>query len=212
MKRMFFVMLIMLLLPINVLAGCSDEEIIRLQKMANNINTSYTYDETTKSFTLTFTNFNEELVISDISNKKDYLYRGELNINNLKSGKYNYYVYALDKNCYDNELGIKSVSLPFYNIYYNYDECKNIKNYRYCSKWLPNEIDYDTWKKKVTEYKNSIEKEEQKKIEEKKRTTIDRIRDFIVAMYVEHYYVFLPIIIISLCAIIYLKDKSDEII
>ena len=149
-------MLIILLLPINVLADCSDEELIRLQKLANNITTSYTYDETTKSFTLTFTNFNEELVITDIINNKDYLYRGELSINNLSSGKYNYYIYALDKSCYDNELSIKSVSLPYYNQYYTNKECDEIKNYRYCSKWLANEIDYNTWKNKVTEYKESI--------------------------------------------------------
>lgn len=212
MKKLFFVILIMMILPINVLADCNDEDLIRLQKLANNVNTSYEYDEITKTFTLTFTNVSEELTITDVANKLDYQANGELNINNLKSGKYNYYIYSTDINCYDNELQIKSVSLPFYNEYYNYKECNNIANYRYCSKWLHNSLDYNTWKKKVIEYKRSIKEEEQLKEEESRKTTVDRIRDFIVELYVHHYYVFLPILIVASCAIIYLKDKSDEII
>ena len=212
MKKLLLAILIVMILPMNVLAECSDDDLVRLQRIANNVNTSYVYDENTNTFTIIFANFSPELILTNINNNQDYYYSDELSISNLNSGKYTYYIYASDKNCYDNELGVKSISLPYYNKYYDSDECKNIEDFEYCSKWLPNQIPYSTWKKRVTEHKEKIKKETKTEKISNKKTISDKIREFITDLYVSYYYVFLPIIIVAFCAIIYLKNKSDEII
>lgn len=212
MKKILLLVLMILFLPSNVKADCDNDEIIRLQKIANNINTNYEFNEITNKFKITFSNITDEVIIVDINNKKDYYSYGELEINNLDSGIYTYYIYARDKNCYENELTIKNINLPYYNQYYNSDDCKYIQDYQYCSKWLTKSISYDTWKNNVTKYKESIKAEEKKQDYQSKKTTIDKIKDIFTELYITHYYIFLPIIILSLCAIIYLKNKSDQLI
>lgn len=213
MKRYFILLFLLLLLPFKANAGCSDEELVILQKLANNINVSYEYDKTTNNFVVSFTNMRPELIITDIDNNKDYYYSGELRIKNVASGHHSYIIYAYDKNCYDDELGAKSVNLPYYNKYYLESDCNNISDYRYCSKWLPNAISYEEWHKNVTKYKDSIKKEEiEKKQNEKKETFLDILRGFMIDFYVEYYYVILPISILALSAIIYLKNKNDQLI
>ncbi len=211
MKKIFLLFLL-LIIPISVKADCDNDEIIRLQKIANNINTNYEYDDISNSFSITFTNVSNELIIEDINNKLDYYGDLEFTINNLSSNEYTYYVYAKDKNCYESELTIKNIQLPYYNQYYNYKECTGIENYEMCSKWLPKNINYDDWLKDVTEYRKSIKQDNKTIKHDSKKTIFGKIRDIIVDLYVTHYNIFLPIIILSLCAIIYLKNKSDQLI
>ena len=212
MKR-YLILLLLLFLPITVKASCSDEDLVRLQKIANNVNVSYKFDDVTNRFVITFSNLRPELVITDIENNVDYRRSGDLSIDGAKAGNHTYYIYAYDKNCYDNEIGTKSINIPYYNEYYDDEECKDIKSYKYCSKWLPNEISYKTWYSNVTKYKKSIEKEiEEKEKTKNSKTIIDYIRNLFIDLYVDNYYIFLPITILALCAIIYLKNKSDQLI
>ena len=200
-------------LPTLVKADCSNEELIRLQRLTNNISTSYRYNEDENTFTVTFSNISPELMLVDMDNNKDYYREGELNIYNVKSGNYTYYVYAYDNVCYENELGIKNINLPYFNKYYNNEECQEIKNYKYCSKWILNDISYDTWHSNVMKYKKSLEKEkEEKKQAEHKKTFLDVIKELFIDLYVSNYYIFLPITIVALCIIIYLRNKIDQII
>ena len=212
MKKLLLLILIAMIIPVNVKADCDNDEIIRLQKLANNINTNYEYDENTNKFKLTFTNLTSEMIIEDINNNRDYYDDVELVINNLDSGKYTYYVYARNKNCYESELKIKNIQLPYLNPYYASKDCELIPDYEYCSKWLPKSISYETWKTNISKKIEELKKEEKSKQIIIKESLGDKIKKFITELYITHYYIFLPLVIVSLCAIIYLKNKSDQLI
>lgn len=208
MNKKIFILIFLMLFPIYVNAECSEEETVRISKLANNITTSVEYDETSNSFSLTFLNVTNEFIIKDeMSN--NYSGDFELVINNLKSGNHKYFIFDVN-GCFDSEILTKNIKLPFYNRYYNSKECEQFSDYTYCSKWINSEITYDTWKTKVDNYK--FEEKNVPVVEEKKETFLDKIKILVVLLYVDHYYIFLPIIIISFTFIIYLKDRSDSII
>ena len=134
----------------------------------------------------------------------------ELVIDKIESGNHVFTIHDLS-GCYKNEIVVKNVYVPYYNKYYQNSECKKIKNYAYCSKWLKSEVSYKTWKNKVDSYtkkSNEVVFDE----EDEEETKRNFVAEFFITLYVEHYYVFLPIIILSFIAIIYLKNKSDQII
>ena len=211
MRKKMMLLFLLVLFPLRVTAECSDEEVIRLQKLANNINVNYEYDEDNNKFMINFTNLTGELNITD-NNSYINNYEPEYSLYDVSSGNHKYYVYASDKNCYESELTIKSIQIPYYNPYYEYKECKGIEEYEFCSKWLSNNISYDLWKKNVTKYREQIKKENINNNLKIKKTINDKIKNLIVDLYVTHYNIFLPIVILALCAIIYLKNKSDQLI
>lgn len=210
MKKIIFVLFLSIAMISSVKAYCSDEEVIRLSNLAKNVNASYMYDENTKRFQITFTNTTDDIAIFDFSSNKYYSSYPEITIKNFKSGKYKFYIYAKDKNCYEEELTSKYIELPFYNQYYDSIECQKFREYSYCNKWLQSNLSYDIWKQKIDEYNNI--KEENIKEETIPKSVLDIIREMIIELYVNYYYIFLPLIISSLCLIIYLKDKSEQII
>ena len=208
-KRIFIVFLLLVLIPFKVDAECSEDEKIRLSKLANNITTSVEYYEENNTFALTFLNLTGEFFIVDDNTDLNYQSDFELIIDNLQSGNYKYKIYDTN-GCFENEVLTKTIKIPYYNKYYNYKECNDFHEYSYCSKWLQSNISYDAWKSKVDTYKKEEIIEEPD--EESDKTPIDNIVEILVSLYVDYYYIFLPIIIISFVAIIYLKDRSDSII
>ena len=210
MKKTFFTIVVFLSFIINVNALCNEEEKIRLSKIANNIASNYEYDENTKTFSITFTNVTKEIVITNLTTKKMYNEDIEFTINNLKSGTYKFNITSSDINCTGETLITKYINLPYYNKYYESNECRGIEEHSYCQKWVKAEIKEETFKKKVEEYKESLKKENiNETIEE---TTLDKIKKVILNIYVNYYYIILPLIITILCIIIYIKDKSDDIL
>lgn len=207
-KKIIILLFLLMLFPIKSKA-CSEDEIIRLSNLANNVNVVYEYNKNNDTFSIIFTNVTDELVISDYVNHKDYVASKELTIKNLKSNNYTFYIYARNKNCIENELTLKNIKLPYYNSFYNSKECENKSNFSYCSKWLNRKIEYKEWKEKIDDYK--VEEEVIENNEESK-SILDLLKNIFVNFYITYYYILLPLIITSLCVIIYLKNKIDEII
>lgn len=210
MKKFFWILFLFIIMLSTVKAHCNNEEIIRLTNLAKNVNVSYTYDENKKNFQINFANVSDDIIILEVSNNKYYSSYPEITIGNYKSGKYKFSIYAKDRNCFEEELVSKYIELPFYNKYHNYIECQNYKEYSYCNKWLKSELSYEIWKQKVDEY-NNIKKEPEKE-KTTKKNNLETIKEMIIKLYIKHYYIILPIIILSLCLIIYFKDKSEQII
>ena len=208
-KKFVIIFLVLFVVPFNVRAFCSEEQSIHITKLANNINTSVEYDEENKKFVVAFLNTLSEFMIVDSSTNKKYQADFELIIDDLKSGVHEFKIYDTN-GCFLNEVTTKTVKIPYYNIYYNNKECDNFHNYTYCSKWLDNEITYDEWKLNVSKYK--LPEEIEKSTEKDKKSDIETTSNFFILLYVEYYYIFLPIIIISFTVIIYLKNKSESII
>ena len=208
---MYVFILFLLLIPNAVKADCSGEEVTRLSRLAHNINVSIQFDEITKDFSITFLNMTSDFLIQHENNGEVFESHYELVLDHVESGNHIFTIHDTS-GCYSNEIVTKSVYVPYYNKYYNSKECQKIKNYVYCAKWLKSELTYNTWKNKVDSYMQKDRRIIFDDEEVKEKTTGDYIVEFFVTLYVEHYYVFLPIIIISFVAIIYLKNKSEQII
>ncbi len=212
MKKIKFLTLLFLvfLMPKQVKAECSDAEIIRLQKLANNITTSYSYDENSGKFSITLTNLNKDLEVYDSLNDKSYITNGEVTITDLYSGKYSFYIYAKDSSCFDSRIALKSVYMPFYNSYYGYTKCDDIREYSYCSKWLDANIPDDLWNEKVDKY---IEKHtKQAETNKQNKNNLSGIFKKIGENYGKYYKPILIGIIGLLVLVIYIRDKKDSLI
>ena len=207
----FTVLLFLVLMPNNIVkADCSDSEIVRLQRIANNVNYSVLYNEKTNQFTIYFSNLKKDLILNDTYTKKNYNLDGEVSIIRNASGDYKFNIYANDKECTENILISKYINVPYYNGYYNSDICKGIENYGYCAKWFKTGISNETITKNINDYRKkiSVEITEKKKIE----TNIDRLKKIIVELYVKYYYIILPSVILILGIIIYKNNKKNSLV
>lgn len=212
-KNIYFFLLLLLLvsIPHKTKAFCDDSELVRLSKLAQNLKFSYVYNKNTNTFTINVTNLKQDLVIEYLNTEKKYNSNKELNFNNLYSGKHTFMVYAKSSTCQEEYLRTKYVELPYYNSFYGKDLCKGIEEYSFCTKWLRTKYNYDYQYNNILEYKNNLNKKEEK---EKKveYSTLDKIMIFIKENYVKYYYIILPTIISILCLIIYVKNKKSDLV
>lgn len=211
-KKIWFSVLFALIvfLPQNIKASCSDAEIVRLQKLANNVNINYTYDEKSQKFNIVITNLKNDLVLKDIYTGKTYVTNEEVIIKNENSGRYTFMIYA-NTNCSKEYIITKYIEMPYYNIYFNSAQCKGIENFYYCSKWMNSTIDVSDFIEKTSTYKEKINnlKEENS---EKNTSFLNKIFNKIKDTYVKNYSLILPIVIVILCLIIYIKNKKNNIV
>lgn len=210
MRKIIFGIICFFLMISNINAACDDEEMIRLSKIANNVASNYYFNPQTQKFEITFTNVTKEIVITDLINGEMYNEDIEFTLKNLESGNYRFNITSTDISCTGDTLVTKYINLPYYNKFYTSNDCKGIENYSYCKKWVKNEISESIFYKKVTDYKKSLKNEKKKVVIEE--TLLDKIKKVIIEIYVNYYYIILPLFITILCIIIYIKDKSDDIL
>lgn len=204
----FTVLLFLVLIPKNVFAVCDDSEIIRLQRIANNVNISYLFDENTSKFTIIITNLKNDIQIKDFYNNKNYNTNGEVNINNFSSGKYTFKIYSKNKDCINYEITSRTINIPFYNNYYTNEECDNFKNKYYCSKWLKSDIDYSEWSSNVSKYK-IVDIEQKETVSD---TFMQKVFKKIQEIYLKYYYIILPTFILMMIVIIYRNNKKNSLV
>lgn len=201
----FVILFLIVLVPLKVNAVCSDEEIVRLQKIANNVNVSYQYNKETEKFDIYISNLKKSLILEDKINQKKYNIDGEVVIKKQNSGIYKYYIYSANDNCNVGLLIMKYFNIPYYNEFYQREECKIEQNNSYCNKWLSNNITYDEWKNKIKESK--IEDEELKE-----KVKYNNLENYILKFYFKYYYILLPLAIMVLSIVIYIKNKKEKIV
>lgn len=213
MKKFLYIIVlsfILFIFPNKIKADCDDLELIKLSKLANNVNVNYFYNKNKNYFEIFVTNLTDDLVLN--FNNKEYRYNYDFVIENVKSGDYKFDIYAKDKNCTSDILSSKYLSLPYYNKYYNSKECEGVTNTIYCMKWIKYNLDYNTWIKGIEKYNETNIKEEIKQNENNKQSKKKSIKVILLNIYVKYYYIILPTIIIILELFIYIKNKKDQII
>ena len=156
-------------------------------------------------FTITIYNLRPNQYVIDIINNKRYDYgynkdnESEIVIENItESGVYKFEVYSKDNTCNENALNTLYVTLPTYNKYYKDNLCKGIESYKLCQKWFGTSISYDRFKKEIENYKNTLNQEDD--FEEEKEETFF---DYLINLYINTYYIVLPLFIILLLIPIY---------
>ena len=125
-----------------------------------------------------------------------------------KPGSYSFQIYSEDNYCDNNYLNKLFVEIPTYNSLYKDELCVGIENYKYCQKWFSKKIEYDEFVDNVTQYKESLKKEEVIVDEEYKS-----IFDYLLEFYLNWWYVILPFIIVGcIVSIIMLKKRENRFV
>jgi len=195
--------------------SCLSEETIRLQRIARNITTSYTYEETfdkdgfgSVRFTVRLNNVHRHLEIED-SNKRRYggSSNNQVELRNQTSGSKRLRIFANTRTCSRQILEL-DINLPSYNRYYKKEPCDKIPEFTLCRKWSNvSGISYSDFQKRTQEYMNI---EEPKEIEkEKEDNWFDDVMSFISEY---RYYIGAGMIAVTILVIIItnrVKKKDD---
>ena len=194
----------------NVNASCSYTRLANLKKIASNVNVSYTYTivDNKATFDIKFANLTNDIYLYDSQNNKTYNQSGEVLLQNFGDGtKYRFFIKSNDRDCKDEVLATKYVTLPKYNKFYGDPLCEGIENYVLCQRWGSfNITSYTDYVAQLKKYKASLVKEEKVVEEEKKETLAEKVVDFLLK-----YYIYILIAIIVICSsIIYYLSKKDK--
>lgn len=122
--------------PFVVRAKCDYHRMSELNKMAGNVQISYTYELKDDSllYTVYLNNLvNDIYIIDDDGNT--FTGVGEKNFNYNYGGRIKYVIYSADPSCYGEELTTRYYKLPYYNKYYNRSECIKNPDFKYCDLW-----------------------------------------------------------------------------
>ena len=203
-----------MILPIKVFGACSVDDKVRYLSLASNITTSYDYTEVNDkvTFSITIHNVHKDLVVKDNVNNRSYSSnRNDLNnytVSNLKDGtNYSFSIYAKSTDCSYKLLNTVYVNLPKYNKYYKDSACTGIESYNLCQRWGEiGDINYETFKSKVEEYKNKSDVSDEIKDDDVKTTSIiEKLGDFWAKYYI---YITIGTIVLLIPIIIIVKKKN----
>lgn len=211
MKKYLLLFLMFILCPIQANAlMCNNESKVKYSEMARNISVNYEYQETENDviFNIKITNIPETFIIVDVKNNITYNYSSsELIIPNVsKNTSYKFNVLKDDSLCSWEIFYTHYINIPAYNPYHKDEVCEGIEDYKLCSKWLNVTSNYEDWKNKVNQYKNSLNISDAELQKEKTKTIFEVILDF----YLNYYYFILPtIIVLSLVGVYFYNRKND---
>ena len=154
MKRIFIIVVTLLLFPKIVFAQCSNSDLARLKKLASNI--SYVIEENDGTISVTFTGVSNELAISLYNRQYNYSDElGEIKFYGMKGGlSYNFDVYG-NENCTYNLIKQIDVTISRLNDYYDDPICEQARGYKYCQKWIDKYVDYEELQKGIEQYLNT---------------------------------------------------------
>lgn len=166
-KYILFTFLILSLSILSVNAECTKEEINTLKQEANKIKVTYKHlgsnvdDEGTVvdyMFSLTFSNINADMYIriDDYNEEWKEVKNNKITIDKIATGKYRFTVYS---NSCQEKIGNINVKLPKFNSYSLDPLCDGINTDEFplCSKYLEYQPSYETFIKKIEEYKKTQE-------------------------------------------------------
>lgn len=167
-KYILFTVLILILSTLSVNAECTKEELNTLKQEANKIKVTYKHlgsnvdDEGTVvdyMFSLTFSNINDDMYIriDDYNEEWKEVKDNKITIDKIATGKYRFSVYS---NICQEKIGNINVKLPKFNSYSLDPLCDGINTDEFplCSKYLEYQPSYETFVKKIEEYKKAKEK------------------------------------------------------
>lgn len=164
MKNIFKVMFLcfLLLYSGNVFADtCSQEDVTRLRTLASYIEVNYEYIKEEEIYSIDITGLTEELFIEDVTNSKIYkvndLVDGSI-VFSTEIGNLSLKVYT--SSCYFNTLRTINLKLPKYNIYSEYEICRELEKFQIdmCDPWYDGEASLDI----LLEKKYELMEEEEK--------------------------------------------------
>lgn len=203
---LYMTLMVLMIIPHEVKAVCSNSEISRLSSLATNVSIAYDYVESNGqvSFNIVLTNLHPELYVKDVANQVIHYYNNssEMVLTGFKANRnYRFDIYAGTCN---SRLYSLYVTLPGYNPYYNDPICEGV-THNICQKWINMKYDYDTFIQEVNKIKTITEKTDEIVVEEEYLG----IYDYILLFYTKYYFIILPAIII-VCVIVIVRERKKD--
>lgn len=171
----FFLFYFLLLVTFNVDALCDASELERLKNISLKVDFSYTYkidnikddsgSYTIPNFSITAVNLDKELkvlVINDYysNDYREFKFNGnrEYTLNDFNNNENVVVTFkALTNNeCSGKTVYTKKIDLPFYNSFFDSEECKEYPEFKYCKRLLDNSVSSNTFDKELENYKKSL--------------------------------------------------------
>lgn len=219
-KYILFTFLILSLSILSVNAECTKEEINTLKQEANKIKVTYKHlggIETAigtdySRFKITVKNIEDDFSIYIPAYGIELEKNNEMAEYELGTGNWTLEVYS--EKC-DERVHSISFRLPTFNKYSLDPLCEGIdgEDFSLCGKYLEYEVSYDTFKRKVEEYKKAheVKKVEPKKDEEQFsiKMIINKVLEFIIN-YQIYIIIILGVLLLLLIIIIIVKKKKKR--
>ncbi len=210
-RNMLFLVLLFgfLVFPFQTKAICNSNEKIRMVALANNINSTYVFDESSKTFQITLTNIPEGFAVKDINSDVIHYYsQSELSFGGYQpGGSYRFDVFDTRTECVGGTLKSFYITLPVYNSNYMDPLCKGLEDYDICQKWgkyITNRSQFETEIKKLNQ---DLVISEEEVVEQTYTGVFDKFAEF----FVRTYYIILPIIIVGGLFGIYKLNKKEQL-
>lgn len=157
--RLYFMLFLLFIFPFFVKAECNYQRKSDLSKIASNVQLSYTYDvdqENKPVFVVTISNLTNDIYIVDnIGNV--YSGEGEISYGGYSGLDGKYTIYSNDNNCKGEQILKKYLKIPYYNFYYNSEECKENPDFKYCKLWDYVTINSSDFDNELLKYKTDKE-------------------------------------------------------
>lgn len=225
MKKIIYILIFCLFFTIpnivkaNEYLSCDQYDLIKLQKLASNITTTYDYQETftpgqeygVVTFKVYINNVDSRIYLKNSTTNEIYsTLNRQIVIGNVQPGT-NIALTAIanDYGCNGEELVTMYINIPSYNKFYTDGLCVKYPTNKLCKKWTLLNISYDEFRKRIlkSEYEDEIVIEE----EIKNKTFKDYFIDVIIFLDKYKYPIFGAMIVGSIIGIIIIKlSKRKE--
>lgn len=155
-KYLLFMIFCLFFSPLVIFAQCDNQRLSELNKLASNVQFSYTYtlDQNQKPvFTIHMNNLTDDIYVLD-GYGNIYSGAGEKNIPALDGEEFEYTFYSNDVNCRDDKIVTRYFKLPFYNELYGSSQCKENPQFKYCNLWGETLVTNEEFIAQYNDYKN----------------------------------------------------------
>ncbi len=164
MKRVIYSLVFIMFfnfLNVEALTSCKTLELERLKELANKVTFSYTYQkednlniESDVRFTITAHNLNEDLLVKIKDSEEKFTLENPSINNFLNNQVVEIEILAYTKNlCSGNLILTKTINLPFYNHFFEREECLENKDFKYCSEYGKYDITEKEFQEELEKYK-----------------------------------------------------------
>lgn len=189
--------------------ACNSNEKIKLLALANNINSTYVFDENSKTFQITLTNIPKGFAVKEVNSGITHYYsQSELRFDGYQpGGNYRFDVTSDTIGCSNEVLKSFYITLPVYNLNHIDPLCKGLEEYDICQKWgkyITNRSQFELEIKKINQ---DISISEEAVVEPIYTGVFDKFAEF----FVRTYYIILPIIIVGGLFGIYKLNKKEQL-
>ena len=210
-RNMMFLALLFgfLVFPFQTKAICNSNEKIKMVALANNINSTYIFDESSKTFQITLTNIPEGFAVKDVNNDISHYYsQSELTLNGYQpGGSYRFDITSNLIGCSNEVLKSFYITLPVYNLNYMDSLCKGLEDYDICQEWGKYIASRSQFEAEIKKINQDISISEEEVVEQTYTGVFDRFAEF----FVRTYYIILPIIIVGGLFGIYKLNKREQL-